>query len=450
MEALYTFYVFIRLSIQGGYYALIEKKSIWKTLFKSIYKSHSFRLTSSHSTDYLISLRYYKKAISLVFSKSRPLKNNNKSGVAIYSSKKYFDQTSNYINNVKRNKAQLLIDRDLLGISGNSINKLILVINVTLLFPFIFLLSLILKRKGIVALVLLEYVENTMLLINLKEDNINQLYFYNATEKDAEYSAFILMQNKVHVTKIPSEGTLTKFYKTLVCNDFALTSAYQAEEVVEVLKSDDFYLDRYMIWPPTMILDNEVVFNNADIEKKNKDVIGFISAGVWRRRERNDFDIDDGHFESEDKVMELLVEFMKEHPEKTLFVYLHPCERTDEALFSRAIKFYEKYFNGVKIKFADSYKAKTNELFQYTNLTVCAYSNANFERLYCGYKTLFAPFCLKKFATEESSLWNIAATNKDDLFELILSSLKLSASEFFEQKGLNKYLKSNIEKQIHV
>ena len=62
-----------------------------------------------------------------------------------------------------------------------------------------------------------------------------------------------------------------------------------------------------------------------------------------------------------------------------------------------------------------------------------------FERIYCGFKTIIAPFGYKRFPIKNSALANICVLDKTELSNKLNESLKLTTKAFFSLNKIDQY-----------
>ncbi len=446
MMALEVFF----LLVKGFYRYAIGKRYIYASSFQLLIRAHSYRLNSNHEKDFLISLRYLKKALKIVFSNKSTLITGSSAyrGMIFELSLAAFPLSKKYISIVMKKDVEFCISKENLGIEGHYLEKIISFFFVFILFLIIFPITLVVKRKGIFALIILEYTEIVFLALHLKKYKITEFFYFGASEKDANLLALLLQRHNIWVYKIPSEGSLQFYYKTLVTDYLCLTSAYQADEIKELSKKNPFFIKDILKWPPFYVSISETArFYNKKDEDENKNIIGYISSGMWRRIERQDSYNNDGYYESETLLMEYLKEYIHQNEETKLLIYFHPCEKETDDVFNRGKEYYRNYFATDRILFAEKDKATRDQMYR-SNLGVSVYSNAIFERLYCGYKSFFAPFFIDGFPIEDSTLRNICVKSKKEFFEKMDLFLKMDNDQYFKQNKMLDYRKEAYLKEI--
>jgi hypothetical protein len=72
-------------------------------------------------------------------------------------------------------------------------------------------------------------------------------------------------------------------------------------------------------------------------------------------------------------------------------------------------------------------------------VSIAAYSSTNLERLYAGFKTLYAPLGIRSDYYADSALNNIAAFDESALRSLLKLSSQKSDNEFFTSNQLEAY-----------
>jgi hypothetical protein len=136
-------------------------------------------------------------------------------------------------------------------------------------------------------------------------------------------------------------------------------------------------------------------------------------------------------------LIETLNKFLDESNVGKMLIFLHPLEKSKKEHLDYCVKYYRDLF-GDKIDFAPL-DAPSRLQFAMASIGISVYSTLQTERLYGGYKTLFAPMGYLKNFFQEDRFENISIQNYDDLKRLVDATSKMSADEFFKNYDLEEY-----------
>jgi len=285
------------------------------------------------------------------------------------------------------------------------------------------------SRRANLALLIREVVEWTVVSDIISTNNTTEFFDFTPFEKDSNALAYLLMEEGIKVTKIPSPGPLTGHHTFMIADEVVLSSAYQMEELSHF---EHWYVKELLHWPPEQYLRHAHCYTNAPIPPKN--TIGFYSHGEWVRRKAGHADFGFGIQENELFLLESLKTFLKKHTNFQLIVFPHPKERSDAAFQS----FYSTLFEGTNTIIAPI-EMKSSENFFKVNIGVMAYSTLLFERLALGYKTFIGTNFQTSFPIEGSPLKNLCLSNYETFEVAILLAHEETEKEFFERLGLKNY-----------
>jgi hypothetical protein len=297
------------------------------------------------------------------------------------------------------------------------------------------------SRRINLALSIREVIEWSAIMDFLSTQNTVEFFDFTPFEKDSNALAFLLMQRKIKVTKIPSSGPLTGHHTFMIANDVVLSSAYQLEELPHF---NNWHVSRLLHWPPERYLTYAHHYKNSPIA--HCDTIGFYSHGEWVRRKADHAEFGHGIQENEMFLLESLRLFLKAHPEYQLLIFPHPKERLDNEFEF----FYSNFFAGTNTKIAPI-EMKSSENFSLVNIGLMAYSTILFERLALGYKCLIGTSVASSFPLEGSPLHNLCISDYASLENAIILANKESDKEFFVRCNLEKYhLKEFLKENVAV
>ena len=139
-----------------------------------------------------------------------------------------------------------------------------------------------------------------------------------------------------------------------------------------------------------------------------------------------------------------LKNYIKDNVENALLIILHPLEKINSEVYNKSILYYKNLYNNDNISFIDK-DINSLEYFKHINTTISTYSTLNMGRLFCGYKTIFAPIKYTKKFDQDPQLDSICVYNKNQLNNLLKKVIKMSDDEFFEYYRLNDYLYKNYD-----
>ncbi|NNE54411.1 MAG: hypothetical protein HKN32_00225 [Flavobacteriales bacterium] len=426
--------------------AYIRKRHDPKAIaFSSLTQKHSYRLVASAHTDRMIGFRYLKKALELVFSNREQVHRFRNGNSAIFDGhEKQLEQRQEYLEMLADSAPAFFLQKEALGIKKLILSRFLEALQVVAIGIFIIPISIFHSRRGSIALNLLELVECARLIELLRANQVDTLYFFCSYNKDSNFIALRLKKHGIRCVRVPSSNPNNNFYKQVVSDVFALTAPYQKNEL-EALKTN-YFVDEYVEWPVFNFQSIYPLLNEYDKPKPN--TLGLISSGTWRRQERGDMALGIGDQESELRVLEFLKQYLTSRPEINFSIFMHPIEKASPELIQKAQAHYDAYFAPTQVTLLDPSKA-TFQLFDQVDVSIAAYSSANMERLYAGFKTLYAPLGMRTDFYAGSSLENIAAFDESDLGELLDRSFRFSVDEFFEKNQLQEYHHSYYSDRIH-
>ncbi|CAN5268007.1 hypothetical protein BH09BAC5_BH09BAC5_11290 [soil metagenome] len=424
------------------------KKNKYAIAFESLLNTKSYRMSAKMEKDILLPFRYFKKSISLIFNAKEEVviySGNSKS--CIYGHAENSNLLVEYIEENANEKVGMFIDIDKLGVKGFYLARIEALIGTLFLFPVVLIAYCFTSRKANWSMMVLELNETIRLSQILKKNKIDFVYDFNSFEKSANFNSLVLSRIGIKVGTIVSASTLTLFYKKLISYCLYCASPYQIDELKSgtEINLENYFVEKVFLWPYIGTFGKKLELNTAETVN-NCGRLGFISRGLWRRRERNDIDTGESHYRAEDELMEEIRKYIlsAKNNNAELVIYTHPCEKETDEIYRRGVAFYEKYFHPIKVIFPPK-ENKSNEVFSMSEVAISVLSNTNFERLFCGFKTVFAPFYIDGFPVKNSSIANICAANKKDLFPLLDKIFEMNTEEYFVDLKLSNYRYQTIQ-----
>lgn len=423
--------IFARLS------HLLGLKSKSSVAYDSLVNTHSYRLSRGDHQRLSIAGRYFRLATLLI-------KSRQNEGM-IYGPKNHtalFDGTIKQLENRRTYLAGLspplpyfCFGRDALGINRNKIHELASFI--FLLFILLFFLPNVIfyRKRANYALILLESIEWLNILTMLKREGIEVLWLFSSYEKDVNLLCHMLKKKNIRTYRVPSSNLISMYYRNNICDTFYYTAPFQLDERKHFT---NWYVDFEKTLP---CFNYQQLLKTDNIRNSGSDkTIGFISSGVWRRKERGDYGLGLGEYPSEALLMSCLRDFLEAEPDLELHILLHPCERENAMLYEKAKRVYQDFFKNQRLKFLTQSQSSL-EAFNRINVAVSVYSSANIERLFLGLKTLYFPACFERNPFHNTRISNICALNKEALFAKMKGALEQSEAEFFKQNELEDYIR---------
>ena len=122
-----------------------------------------------------------------------------------------------------------------------------------------------------------------------------------------------------------------------------------------------------------------------------------------------------------------------------LLICPHPIEKRTPEIWKQTKAFYSDYFAGVNVLFPEDASKSSYQLFDCAEVSVASISSVNIERLFCGYKTLYAPIGADVVFFGGSSLDKIVARTAEELLQLLEQSFRMNEEQFFQAFDLRDY-----------
>ena len=421
-----SYWVFIKacvLSLFGS-----KKEGL---IINDLFYKFSYRYTKPESLSFASSFRYFRRSVLLLVKRNNRVEKAFDKASYVYDNKLSFENVDK--DYLKFNGVEKVgfISRDSLPNELNTFGALGLILQLLVLFGFLLPFSLLSKDKAKSSLILLELTENLLLAKALKNLMCKEVYVFSAFEKDTMFASYLLEQNGIKVYLVPSSNPISNYYKHVICHSFIFTAPFQLKEF-EGLK-ENWFVKEKRSWKP---FESHMVKLN-----KGRNVppykIGFVSSAMFLRAEM-DHNNPSGNndFEAEMALIEGLKMYLSKR-KHSLIIYLHPFEKSSKENQQTAISFYEKQF-GNQIAFAPCHELSKLH-FNMCSLAVSGFSSAQIERLYGGYKVLFAPMGHMKNYFSDERLDAISAQSYNDL-ELKLDKILLMPDDtYFDFYRLQDY-----------
>jgi hypothetical protein len=310
-------------------------------------------------------------------------------------------------------------------------------INIKIIFNFLFfiicLLPYLVFSRNRVYHSLLVY---DMVMLHLLDDvvrgsPVQRIIWFGAYEKGTPLLIdWFRRYRGIEVTIVPSTNPLRNFYRHVVADKVVLTAPFQQEEVEEL--APGWVFSECVWWPPYGHKRMLAVAGRA----VERGVIGFLSSGNWLRREQGKDQLDAAWVDAEETVLRWCQAFVRERQGTRVRVFLHPLEKRDADLLARSIAHYTRLGMAAEEIISDRGGIAHPELME---VAVTVYSSAMFERLYAGYKGVFAQPGMAPGYFMNGPIRSIITHDGPSFQELITDALGQDEDAFFRSKGIGAY-----------
>jgi hypothetical protein len=396
----------------------------------------SYRLPRAANFDRLIGVRVW-----LRFLKSLKLKSGTGIITRVPDNPNWFMTTHeggwkiavDYVEYCSKHSMGTVVYKDYL--SGELKHKLPIAIFHSLLAIAISVVCVFSKKRSNIAALIREIPEMTALLHAAKKGKAERFYNFCSKEKDAGIISYLMQEIGVWVILIPAAGPLKTHNHTLYGDEVILCNPYQFEEF-EMLKKN-MRVKKVTRWIPERT--NEYIANYMQGLSTSPKTLGLYSHGSWLREMQNHADNGLNLPEAEAKLIQDLAQFMGKHSDFTLTIFAHPKEKKPD-VFESTKAFYEKHFDfkSGRVFFSEPNKS-TASAFDKIDIALSAFSTIQYERLFCGYKTLIGAYTIPDFPLSGSPLEKICIRSYHDLERMVLAASEETAADFLRKNGIENY-----------
>jgi len=410
-------------------------------ILRHFYFSFTFKIPSNHLKKRSIKnvFPHYKQSLYLIWKKSEKLKSNYLvkedilfcQGTNISTTKEYLDNVFGIsINGILRSSPPNLL---------NLFEKILLsfFININLLFSII--LYPLSKKYSYFNLSLngLDIVANSLIVKYIKKNRIKKFLIFSAYERDIPLLCYVLKKLNVETHLFPSANPIKLYYKLVYADKFWFSAPFQIYEAKELM--NNWHVKEFGIVP----LYDFYKIKKHETGTKYKYKIGIISTGTMIREKMNLSTIDKNLFTAEKVFLQTIKELIDIGyiQKDEILVYLHPKEKRNLEIASNL---YHEIF-GFKVNFAPI-EVPSNQCFDLCEIGIAVMSTAQMERLFGGFKCIYAPLSFYQLNFSDPRLENIIAKNKNELINLINLLSKMTEKEFFEKFNLWEYHYSKFDK----
>ncbi len=430
--------------VQAWLLFVITGKS--KLYYSSIYlfSKQSFRLPESANKDiWIIFKSYIRVLISICKTSVEEKKTEQVSKVAMLdSSFNGYEERLRYLNYYEI-YPMLVLSREALNGGYNFFQKIMACLMVTKLYA-LFWPAMFSKKRVAYALLLRESLEWFNVIYSCRKNKISELFVFSIYEKDSNFLAYLLMKEKITVSKVTSEVPITFANKIILTNHLYICFNYQKEEVVAF--NETLFYDTVKIWMPEMQLQYLSQYTDRIIEIPIN-TIGFYSGACWLRKKLDHTIIASiGSYDAEEAILKDILSYLELNTHLKLIIFLHPIEKRSESNLKETIEYYNHLIKldlRSRVELFSHHQASVNA-FDKINIGVSLFSTIMFERLSLGFKCLLNPVDRPEFPLKNSPFRNICAYSKEELFIKLDMNLVLNKVDFFRANKIENYVSDKV------
>lgn len=423
MEVIFHFLKIIFKSTLGNDWSRIILK---KTIL-----GFSYRVPEKLKISYRLIPKFFLKSIALIWVKRKFNDKIFESSIIYDTDKITIANTTDYFKETFFRPPQTIVFRNTLPNLLNFWEKLLLSLW-SLTNSFFSLCILLLFRSNSNSVFTLELIENALLFKLIKQKNISRIFILSSFEKDILFLCNFLTEKGAEIHLFPSSNPIELFYKYVQADKFWFSSPFQILEAKKLKKN--WIVKEFGFVPP---------YDFQYIKKFNKGIlfpykIGIISSGMGFRKELGFLLGDEKEYLAETLLYETISSMVlnKAILKEELVIFLHPKEK-NKSHFNQLKNFYSK-----KLGFLPNFgpiDKPARECFHLAEVSIATISTAQIERLFGGYKSIFAPLSALDNPFSDDRIQRISAESKPKLENLLEQVLSLSEAEFFENYNLEDY-----------
>ncbi|GEM_PF-626838 len=420
------------LTIRYLLLALYSKGDLMGVARKSLIYDNSFDLPSSANQDLLIGLRLLIRTLRNIMKGEYCTSDVTHYIIAIDSNQRNRDTHLKYCRlNGLAPFSEMCTLEDSFNMK-NVIGKLRLV--VVSFSAFVIVLPFLLgKRRSNYALCMryAAIIESTRL--KLKGSKTKIVYDFAAYFNHSNLAALVFKSQGIEVVKVPSIVPLTAHLSGVIADALMLSTPYQLDEFQ--------YFSQFM----RVGRSQQAYPKHAEYLQKYRgqsipsvlNCIGYYSHASWIRSKEKHVESQFGLPLQEEILVKYLSSFCFRSNLK-LLIFTHPRERKIqnrievENHYKRLVEPYVEH----QIYFDE---LPSSEIFELAEIGVGTMSSVLFERLLCGFKTLFFTENMKSFPIPNSDIKSICAIDLITLERLLQSALGINERDFFRQKSIATY-----------
>ncbi len=424
-----TYLFFLRCLLLSVFVRRKEKMVIY-----DLFNKFTYRYSRDQETLFVNIFRNYKKATRLLFTSKKMELVKGRELFVYEGTVDFMDSITYYIEANVGRKFNFVIRSTLV----NCIPKwyrLICFLYLNLIFLYIAIGCLFSSQRAKRSIILLELTENLLIAWYLKKNACKELIVIMAYEKDITFLChFLQTRLKIKTTLVPSSNPIRFFYKNVISDKVVFTTPYQLKEYEDL--KHNWIVEETDLWPPLNF--QEIEINREGFKERRNKAIGFMSsASALRAHLKFTNQTGDDDWKAEYELIDCLKNILMTEKDLSVIIYLHPLEKKNDENLAFAENYYSTKF-GSKVEFAPLDKP-SKSLLHLAEVSVSGFSSSQIERLYGGYKTLFAPMgYLENYFTDER-LKGISANSEQELLTLLKNAFSISSDQFFEKYSLLPY-----------
>ena len=408
----------------------------YKIVVNQLFKTRNF--TNNGCPDNLIMpLRHLKNVILSINIKKNAKFDENAEIVLFNDSAESENDNNeyvNYLNLINHKLPKLWFQRNDLFIDDLFIRVNTFIISLFLFLIIFPIFPFINKNRASTSVIISLFPNWVFLYYHIKKINCRYFYYFNSHPSDSNLIALLLQENDIIVHKVCLNVPINWFYKYLYCDIFSATLPYHRNEILLLNNKNNWSVNKIYHWP---LLKYQLYTPYIYRGKSKYDFsLGLISSGTETRIMMN-------HVEStEDQISEKrLLKFLKNYTKDTkinLLVLLHPYEKTNNIIYNETVKRYYDEFKNSNVTVSEMNK-NSLEYFSRIELCLTATSQLGAFRIFCGYKTIYAPLCYDNNFFHEKSIESVTCYTETDLENTINKAFQLNEQEFFKKHNLKQY-----------
>jgi hypothetical protein len=408
---------------------------IWKKkeryIVGDLFGKFSYRYGKSEAASFLSPFRFLKSAVKLI--RKTNSEKIEPEEILVYDTRKDFYKADvDYFNAIGINKIGFIF-REELSNNLTVIEKIFHLFFLFLVSAVVYPLALVSHDKARPGLILLELTECQLIIKQIIQKKCQKLLVLSAYEKDISFLSYYLEKIDVKVILLPSNNPLYHFYKFVVCDTIVFAAPFHLKQYEEL--KQNWYIKKTDMWAPYGFQSIRTE-NQYPVIKKN--TVGMVSSGLALRKHLGHLATnDDMDYVAETKLTDCLRSYQRSHPEVKIIVYLHPIEKRNAA----HLKFSQSYYRGKfgsDVEFAPI-DSPSKQWFHLCDVAIAGLSSTQMERLFGGYKTLFAPFGLLGDYFSDKRLDAVSIQTEFNFNKLVESVLSMTEKEFFKNYDLEDY-----------
>lgn len=286
------------------------------------------------------------------------------------------------------------------------------------------------ERRASIGLIPYDMVRLALMDQLLRGSGVRRLVWFNAYEKGTALFAWYFMRQGLELYILPSPNPVRNFYRHTVCSTFVLTAPFQEEEYAELRKG--WVVERTVHWPMFGGEELAAVAGRATTPR----TVGFLSSGNWIRARIGKPQISDMFLDAEDTALRWCLSYVAKRPDVRLSVLLHPVEKRRADRLAACLDYYASLGFAREAIVTD---VMTNRHPELIDVGVCLYSSALFERMFAGYKGVFAQPDMPHDYFMHGAIDRVVAHDEEGFHAMLDDALARSAEDFFAHHGLEAY-----------